>query len=317
VEFGINQTPPFTWFDIYGDCEESNEFYNCPLSAEMPAEDFNESNGTEGSWIDFTEYRLVGSDEWSIYTAPLEFTESGRYDIEFHSIDNVGNIEVPRIWPLWIDLEAPVSNASIIGEQDPAGYYAPGAQVIIAAEDLPLDDGSEGSGVEWIEYSIDSESTWIQYTDPLQFDEGGVYTVYFRSMDLAGNLEDVHSLDLEIVSDSEPPVIEIFADPMQLWPPNNKMVPVRLFGTAMDMGSGIQNIHLEVIDEYGECEPVVQDILPEDIIDGNWERTIELMASRRGNDKDGRTYTIIVTATDTLGNVITKEIEIIVPHDQG
>jgi len=143
--------------------------------------------------------------------------------------------------------------------------------VIIAAEDLQLADGSEGSGVERIEYSLDSE----------------------------------------------PPEIEIFADPLQLWPPNNKLVPVRLFGTAVDMGSGIQSIHIEVIDEYGECEPEVQDILPEEIIDGTWERTIELMASRRGKDKDGRTYTIIVTATDSLGNVIAKEIEIIVPHDQG
>jgi hypothetical protein len=41
------------------------------------------------------------------------------------------------------------------------------------------------------------------------------------------------------------------------------------------------------------------------------------MASRRGNDKDGRTYTIIITATDNLGNAITNEIEVIVPHDQG
>jgi len=82
------------------------------------------------------------------------------------------------------------------------------------------------------------------------------------------------------------------------------------------MGSGIQNNHIEVIDEYDECEPVVQDILPDEIVDGNWERMIELMASRKGNDMDGRKYTIIVTATDTLGNAITKEIEVIVPHDQ-
>jgi hypothetical protein len=41
------------------------------------------------------------------------------------------------------------------------------------------------------------------------------------------------------------------------------------------------------------------------------------MASRKGNDKDGRKYTIIVTATDNLGNDITKQIEVIVPHDQG
>jgi len=41
------------------------------------------------------------------------------------------------------------------------------------------------------------------------------------------------------------------------------------------------------------------------------------MASKKGNDKDSRKYTIIVTATDNIGNAITKEIEVIVPHDQG
>jgi hypothetical protein len=40
------------------------------------------------------------------------------------------------------------------------------------------------------------------------------------------------------------------------------------------------------------------------------------MASRKGNDKDGRKYTVIITATDNLGNTVTNEIEIIVPHDQ-
>jgi len=70
-------------------------------------------------------------------------------------------------------------------------------------------------------------------------------------------------------------------------------------------------------EEYGQCEPSVQDILPDEIVDGSWERTIELIASRRGDDEDGRKYTIIVTATDTLGNAVTKEIEVIVPHDQG
>jgi hypothetical protein len=107
-----------------------------------------------------------------------------------------------------------------------------------------------------------------------------------------------------------------FADPLQLWLPNNKLVPVRIFGTSFDQGSGIQSIHIEIVDEYNECEPIIQDILPSEIIDGNWERTIELMASRHGDDEDGRKYTIIVTATDNLGNAITKEIEVVVSHDQ-
>jgi hypothetical protein len=315
VEFSIDRTPPETWFDIYG-CEEQNEFLKCPVRIEMPADDFDLVDGTQGSGVDHTEYRLVGSDQWTIYTEPYGFSESGRYDIEFRSWDKAGNVELTRVWHLWIDLEEPVSEASIIGEQNPQGKYAPGAQLFLTAEDPQLDDGQEGSGVEWIEYSADSGTSWIRYVNPIQFDETGAYEIQFRAIDRAGNIEDFQSLDLEIVSDSEPPELAIFADPMQLWPPNNKMVPIRLFGTAVDTGSGIQSIHIEVIDEYGECEPMVQDILMEEIVDGYWERMIELRASRRGNDKDGRKYTIIVTATDILGNMSVKEIEVIVPHDQ-
>jgi len=127
------------------------------------------------------------------------------------------------------------------------------------------------------------------------------------------------SLQAEIRSpvDVVLPTLQLSADPLQHWPPNNKLVPVRIFGTAFDLGNGIQSIHIDVVDEYDECEPTVEDILPDEIIDGNWERTIELMASKKGNDKDGRKYTIIITATDTLGNAVTKEIEVIVSHDQG
>jgi hypothetical protein len=40
------------------------------------------------------------------------------------------------------------------------------------------------------------------------------------------------------------------------------------------------------------------------------------MALRHGNDKDGFVYTIIVTVSENSGNTMTKEIEVIVPHDQ-
>jgi sialidase-1 len=247
----------------------------------------------------------------------LEFTQSGRYTIEFRSWDKLGNVESVRVFGIWVDLEQPNSQANIVGEPDDQGRYAPGAFVEFSAFDPPLSDGSEGSGVEFIEYAFDLSGPWNRYITPLVFEDPGTNNLYYRSLDVAGNAEEIHSLNIEIVSDAGPPLADIFADPMQLWPPNNKLVPVRLYGTAIDPGSGIQYIHIEVVDEHGEYEPVVQDILPEDIIDGNWERTIELMASRRGNDKDGRTYTIIMTAMDNLGNAITKEIEVIVPHDQG
>jgi hypothetical protein len=114
-----------------------------------------------------------------------------------------------------------------------------------------------------------------------------------------------------------PPTLYLYTYPLRLWLTNNKLVPVTVFGKASDTGSGIKSIHIQVIDEYGTWQPTVPDIGPREIINGNWIRTILLEASRKGNDKDGRKYTIRVTATDNAGNTTVKEIVVIVPHDQG
>lgn len=111
-------------------------------------------------------------------------------------------------------------------------------------------------------------------------EENSLNVIHYRAVDLAGNVEETKNIEVEIVSDIDPPILELSADPLQLWPPNNKLVPIQIFGTAFDLGSGIQSIHIEVVDEYDECEPTVEDILPGEIIDGNWERTIEV--DRRG-----------------------------------
>jgi hypothetical protein len=212
-----------------------------------------------------------------------------------------------------------VSTATVLGQPDAGGKYPPGPRVEISALDPVLADGGEGSGVDYIEYSLDSPDAWTRYGEPIALNDQGVHTVYYRAIDVAGNVEETRSVQVEIGStaDTDPPVLDVFANPLQLWPPNNKPVPVRIFGTVLDEGSGIKSIHIQVIDEYGTCQPVVTDILPGEIVNGNWERTIQLEASRKGNDKDGRKYTIRVTATDNAGNVTVKEIVVIVPHDQG
>jgi hypothetical protein len=111
--------------------------------------------------------------------------------------------------------------------------------------------------------------------------------------------------------------LTLFADPLQLWPPNNKLVPVRIYGTLLDAGSRLRNIHIERVNEYGTCQPAVVDIGSGEIVNGRWERTIQLEVTRQGNDKDGRQYIIRVNATDNPGNVTIKEITVIVPHNQG
>ena len=112
------------------------------------------------------------------------------------------------------------------------------------------------------------------------------------------------------------PAITVMANPATLWPPNGRLVPVRISGTVRDTGGGVNlnSARYAVTDSYG----VVQlrgtvTVLP----DGSYAFTISLEASRRGEDRDGRHYTIAVSAMDNFGNVGSGSDQVVVPHDQG
>jgi hypothetical protein len=51
--------------------------------------------------------------------------------------------------------------------------------------------------------------------------------------------------------------------------------------------------------------------------DGRYAFTVVLKASGKGNDRDGRRYTLTVSATDRAGNLGTASATVTVPHDQG
>jgi hypothetical protein len=112
-----------------------------------------------------------------------------------------------------------------------------------------------------------------------------------------------------------PPVITIRATPDTLWPPNGKMVLVTIAGTITYAGSGVNpnTAAYVVTDEYRQVQPKGS-VAPR--ADGNYSFTIQLQASRNGNDRDGRQYTITVSAHDLAGNEGVGTASVIVPHDQ-
>jgi hypothetical protein len=75
-------------------------------------------------------------------------------------------------------------------------------------------------------------------------------------------------------------------------------------------GSGVQACTYQVIDEYGQIQP--KGDVP--LVDGRDASTVGLQASRRGNDQDGRRYTIEVSATDQAGNEGSKSATVTVPR---
>ncbi|MBU1031869.1 hypothetical protein KKE03_03040, partial [Patescibacteria group bacterium] len=107
-----------------------------------------------------------------------------------------------------------------------------------------------------------------------------------------------------------PPTISFDVNPKTIWPPNNKMVGVNIIGSISDENPYLIKILID--DEYNLVEP---SITIQNQLDIN--QTIELEAARKGNDKDGRIYTIKVLATDLAGNTSIATTQVIVPHDQG
>jgi hypothetical protein len=112
------------------------------------------------------------------------------------------------------------------------------------------------------------------------------------------------------------PAITVSATPKKLWPPNKFMVPVTVSGTMTEPGGAGVNPSTAayvVLDEYGLVQPKGAVSLS---ADGSYSFTIQLQASRNGNDKDGRQYHITVSGEDNVGNMGSSSTLVIVPHDQ-
>jgi len=58
------------------------------------------------SGVNATFYRINGGN-WNIYIEPFILGEDGRYDIEYYSLDNVGNVENKQLFELKMDQTSP------------------------------------------------------------------------------------------------------------------------------------------------------------------------------------------------------------------
>lgn len=107
------------------------------------------------------------------------------------------------------------------------------------------------------------------------------------------------------------------ANPVTLWPPNGKLDNVVLTERASDGQSGVSSIKIDVLDLYSEWAPSTITLPANGVNTFSWQTTIQVPASRKGMDKNGRVYTIRVTITDVAGNTTVVQTTVTVPHDQG
>ena len=117
------------------------------------------------------------------------------------------------------------------------------------------------------------------------------------------------------VQDTTPPVIRrVLASPNVLWPPNHKMVPVRVTALVTDACGLVRTRIVAIRSNEPENGTGDGDTAPD------WEITGPLSANlraERAGKGAGRVYTITVQAADESGNIATGRVSVTVPKSQG
>jgi hypothetical protein len=141
-------------------------------------------------------------------------------------------------------------------------------------------------------------------------------TVTFSASDSVGNTG-MDSSNVT-VTDSTGPSVQCAVAVPRLWPPRHRMVDVGLTYSAMDICDA--NPLAFDVSVTSDEDPSAESgaggpIHCEDAIIGPGGE-VQLRAERSGAG-DGRVYTIVVSATDSCGNVGTCEVQVEVPHNPG
>lgn len=206
-------------------------------------------------------------------------------------------------WNKPADTTPPVTGIALSGTEGGNGWFRSGVLVTLTAAD---EEG--GSGVSRTEYGF-NWSGWMTYGEPVLVADEGITTLFYRSVDNAGNVEQAKTAQVRI--DTTPPNLSVTVDPRLLWPPDHRMVTVtpHISVTDANPGSSVQLISVassEPDDGPGDGG-TAGDIAVDD--DG----AISLRAERSGKGS-GRVYTLIYEAVDGAGNVSSASATVTVPH---
>jgi len=193
------------------------------------------------------------------------------------------------------DTTPPVTTALLNGLEGQPYWFR--SDVIV---NLNAQDNEGGLGVDYILYKMDG-SDWEAYTTPLVLSSEGHHKVDFYSADKDENIENVKSIEFDI--DKTMPDVMIDANLKTIWPPNGKMIDVKIVGHVLDEHLFSKKIKVE--DEYKLVEPTIFD----------FGQTVGFEAKRAGSDLDGREYTIKAIAEDLSGNIKEGKVRVVVPHD--
>jgi hypothetical protein len=247
-----------------------------------------------------------------------------QHEIQYYSVDNLGNIESTISTYIKLDNTAPTTTDEL-GKPylyyDMKEYITPSTNIYLNATDWPDCSGVYGSGVQKIMY--DYGSGWNEclgdkavFTIP----DDCEHTIRWYAVD---NLENQQTEQSRVVDvDGTPPIIDTTDDEIKLWPPNHKyhtieiddivesVVDNKLPVTDVIMTSVSSDEPENYLDDNGDDEYGDGDTW-DDIVFINQQK-VKLRAERLG-DYNGRVYQINFEVSDLIGNKAISLFKILAP----
>ncbi len=128
-------------------------------------------------------------------TLNIDITNGFDFDDVFFQVPDAGPDNVIEVGPIpVIDAAGPATSIALDGAFNPGGFFESEVTVSLDAIDNPI---GCGSGVASTEYSLDG-NTWQTYLDPFVISDEGLTTIFYRSTDNEGNVEDTKQQDVII-----------------------------------------------------------------------------------------------------------------------
>jgi Tol biopolymer transport system component len=100
------------------------------------------------------------------------------------------------------DYTPPTTTINFSGSSGNNGWFTSDIEV-----NLTANDEENGSGLDKTEYSFDGGLNWITYSNPFTVSSEGTATISYRSVDKAGNIEQVKTQDVKV--DKTAPTVTI------------------------------------------------------------------------------------------------------------
>ncbi len=218
----IDTTPPVTTASGLQGSATSGWSKTSPVTVTLSASDSESgmSGGSAGTY-----YRLGASGAFSPYTGSFTVSGDGSHEVDYYSVDALGNTEATNVG--WVNIDTTPPSVS---DDAPNTWSTTPVTVTLSASDA-------GSGVAYTQYKADGDTTWHDTTNnqftvltPSDGSNDGVHTYDYRAVDNAGNETD-GSCTVRI--DTTPPSVS--DDAPNTW----STTPVTVTLSASDAGSGV------------------------------------------------------------------------------